>query len=156
MKLSRRFTVTALPAAVILFSGQAPAQQMGGMGPGWQVPSPYSGMFGSMGNVYSPYYRQFHSPGMAGMPGMAGSSGQGQGQARAEPSSPGMPQPPAWPASAVVPPPLQGSGSSGNGPYPSPYQGMFGSMGNVYSPYYRQFHPPGMSGSRETMPGSGM
>ena len=63
MKLSRRFTVTALPLAVLLFSGQAPAQQMGGMGPGWQVPSPYSGMFGSMGNVYSPYYRQFHSPG---------------------------------------------------------------------------------------------
>jgi hypothetical protein len=113
-------------------------------------------MFGSMGNVYSPYYRQFHSPGMAGMPGMAGSSGQGQDQARAEPSSPGMPQPPAWPASAVVPPPVQGSGSSGTGPYPSPYQGMFGSMGNVYSPYYRKFHPSGMSGSGETMPGSGM
>jgi hypothetical protein len=31
---------------------------------------------------------------------------------------------------------------------------MYGSMGNIYSPYYRQFHNPGMAGSAR--PGSGM
>jgi hypothetical protein len=30
------------------------------------VTNPYGGMFGSMGNVYSPYYRQFHQSGMSG------------------------------------------------------------------------------------------
>lgn len=30
------------------------------------VTNPYGGMFGSMGNVYSPYYRQFHQYGMSG------------------------------------------------------------------------------------------
>ena len=39
----------------------------------------------------------------------------------------------------------------------NPYGGMFGSMGNVYSPYYRQFHPSGMSGPLTGMTGiSGM
>jgi hypothetical protein len=30
------------------------------------VTNPYGGMFGSMGNIYSPYYRQFHQSGMSG------------------------------------------------------------------------------------------
>lgn len=30
------------------------------------VTNPYGGMFGSMGNVYSPYYRPFHQSGMGG------------------------------------------------------------------------------------------
>lgn len=30
------------------------------------VTNPYGGMFGSMGNVYSPYYRPFRGSGMAG------------------------------------------------------------------------------------------
>ena len=55
-----------------------------GMGPATgpsrapQVPyvmNPYEGMFGSMGNVYSPYYRQFHQRGMSGMTGMGPAAG---------------------------------------------------------------------------------
>jgi hypothetical protein len=154
MKLSRRFTVTALPAAMVLFSGHALAQGMAGMSPGGQIPSPYAGMFGSMGNVYSPYYRQFHPPGMAGMSGMVAPA-QGMGQVPAQPT-PGMPHPAMWPGAAVAPPPLLGTGVPGASPYPSPYGGMFGSMGNVYSPYYRQFHTPETVGPGGSRSGSGM
>ncbi len=59
--------VVALSA--FLAPGLLPAQ---GMAQGVQAPmviNPYAGMFGSMGNVYSPYYRQFHPYGMSGMAG---------------------------------------------------------------------------------------
>ena len=74
MKLNRRLSVAALPAALALLSSQALAQGMAGMAGEGQIPSPYDGMYGSMGNVYSPYYRQFHAPGMGGMTGMAATS----------------------------------------------------------------------------------
>ena len=144
MKLNHRLTVTALPAAMALLSSHALAQGMAGMGPGGQIQSPYAGMYGSMGNVYSPYYRQFHFPGMAGMTGMAAPA-QATGQAPAQ-ATPGMPGPAFSPGSATYPAPMPGAGASGAAPYPNPYGGMYGSMGNVYSPYYRQFHFPGMAG----------
>jgi hypothetical protein len=154
MKLNRRFALAALPAAMVLLSSQALAQGMAGMGvPGW-MPSPYEGMYGSMGNVYSPYYRQFHGPGMAGMTGMAAPA-QGAGQALAQPT-PGMPSPGFWSGPAAYPAPLPGFGAPGAAPYPTPYEGMYGSMGNAYSPYYRQFHNPGMAGASGARPGSGM
>jgi hypothetical protein len=154
MKLNRRFTVAALPAAMVLLSSQALAQGMAGMGGAGQIPSPYDGMYGSMGNVYSPYYRQFHSPGMAGMTGMAAPA-QGTGQGPAQETI-GMPGPGFWPSTGAYPAPMPGAGAPGAAPYPSPYEGMYGSMGNIYSPYYRQFHNPGMAGASGARPGSGM
>jgi hypothetical protein len=153
MKRNRRFTVAALPAAMVLVSTHALAQGMAGMGGARQMPSPYSGMYGSMGNVYSPYYRQFRSPEMAGMADMAAAQGAGQGPAQA---AVGIPYPAFWSGSAAYPVPMPGAGTPGAEPYPSPYGGMYGSMGNVYSPYYRQYHNPGMAGASGARPGPGM
>ena len=154
MKLNRRLSVAALPAALALLSSQALAQGMAGMAGEGQIPSPYDGMYGSMGNVYSPYYRQFHTPGMGGMTGMA-QPAPGAGQAPA-PASLGMPDPAFWSGQPPYSMPMPGAGGPGAAPYPSPYAGMYGSMGNIYSPYYRQFHNPGMAGASDTRPGSGM
>jgi len=154
MKRNRRFAVAALPAAMVLLSTHALAQGMAGMGGAGQMPNPYDSMYGSMGNVYSPYYRQFHSPGMAGMTGMAApAQGSGQGPAQA---AVGMPDPAFWSGSAAYPVPMPGAGTPGAAPYPSPYGGMYGSMGNIYSPYYRQYQNPGMAGASGARPGAGM
>ena len=74
METLRHIREFPLIAAVFLFSGHASFAEHG-PGGGYAV-NPYSGMFGSMGNVYSPYYRQFHTPGMSGMSGMAPGSGR--------------------------------------------------------------------------------
>jgi hypothetical protein len=111
--------------------------------------APYSGMYGSMGNVYHPYYRRLHPPPMGGMSPyqpMPGTYGLGNPGYAESPYS-GMygsmgniyhpyyrnPQAPAM------------GGMAGEGPAPGafpgymgdPYSGMYGSMGNVYHPYYR-------------------
>jgi len=67
MKLMRRISGIAIVATILVPSGSSLAEPMPGMSDGEYIYSPYSGMYGSMGNVYSPYYRQFHSPGMSGM-----------------------------------------------------------------------------------------
>ena len=46
--------------------GQEGVSGMSGMQGITYMPSPYTGMYGSMGNVYSPYYRQYHVYGMGG------------------------------------------------------------------------------------------
>ena len=65
MRLIRRTILCTLP--LLLATGWSFASEVP---PGSRVPyavNPYAGMFGSMGNVYSPYYRQFHQSGMSGM-----------------------------------------------------------------------------------------
>lgn len=50
--------------ATIVFglSGNCSAEtKPGAKGTGY-IANPYSGMYSSMGNVYSPFYRQFHMP----------------------------------------------------------------------------------------------
>ena len=75
MALERtRLAVTALvflPPVVVF----AQAAGMAGMQGQAFAPSPYSGMYGSMGNVYSPYYRQYHLYGMGGTQPLVGMSG---------------------------------------------------------------------------------
>lgn len=108
--------------AACLLSGYTLADNTARMSGTEYSASPYAGMYGSMGNVYSPYYRKFHTPGMIGMYGPH--------------SLPVIPE----------------AGMSAPGYITSPYSGMYGSMGNVYSPYYRRYHrpfPPGMSGMRQ-------
>jgi hypothetical protein len=72
---------------VLFLNGLAMAQGQSQAGPGGYVLNPYSGMYGSMGNVYSPYYRQFHMPpGMSGMSGgEPGSGTSGMSQTGSEP-----------------------------------------------------------------------
>jgi hypothetical protein len=59
---------SATAIAVMVLSGSAITDHSAGMSGTESFSNPYSGMYGSMGNVYSPYYRQFH-PGMSSMPG---------------------------------------------------------------------------------------
>ena len=56
-------------------SGMVPATAQPSAPQGPYIVNPYDGMFGSMGNVYSPYYRQFHQRGMSGMTGMGPAAG---------------------------------------------------------------------------------
>jgi hypothetical protein len=71
MEISHPVLAASCFSAALLFGGYAAAQQPGAA-PGTYAPQPqpFSNMYGSMGNVYSPYYRQFQFPGMLGMPGM--------------------------------------------------------------------------------------
>jgi hypothetical protein len=91
------------------------------------VTNPYDGMYGSMGGVYGPYYRQFYAPAMSGMAGMYPGSG------------------PYW---------MSGQQYILNPQYGM--SGMYGSMGNVYAPYSRQFYSPGIAPMPYMGPGPGM
>jgi hypothetical protein len=91
------------------------------------VTNPYDGMYGSMGGVYGPYYRQFYAPGMSGMSGMYPGSGA------------------YW---------MSGQQYILNPQYGM--SGMYGSMGNVYAPYSRQFYSPGIAPMPYMGPGPGM
>jgi hypothetical protein len=127
------------------------------------VASPYAGMYGSMGNVYSPYYRQFHHYGMQGMaparPGQAGAPvlPWATGPYAGMYGSMGNVYSPYYRRhSAYAGPGTRGAipaggtaGLSTAHPVASPYSGMYGSMGNVYSPYYRRFHSEGTRGQAE-------
>ena len=84
MQTLRPIPVVLLYSSMLLLNGLAMAQGQSQTGPGGYILNPYSGMYGSMGNVYRPYYRQFHmTPGMSGMSGsgpgsgMSGMSGDG-------------------------------------------------------------------------------
>ena len=58
------FAAVFFPSGPVLAQATADSHGVG------YATNPYSGMYGSMGNVNSPYYRQFHMPGMSGMSGM--------------------------------------------------------------------------------------
>jgi hypothetical protein len=85
-----------------------------------------SGMYGSMGGIYGPYYAQSRPPAMSGMSGMypgPGPYGTSGWRYALDPSY-GM-------------------------------SGMHGSMGGIYGPYYGQSRPPAMSGMSGMDPGPG-
>ena len=148
-------TRISLLLLILLSSGYSLAQGISGPYGTNYVPNPYAGMFGSMGNVYSPYYRRFHQQGMIGMTGMGIAE---------EPVVPYQTNPYAGMFGSMgnVYSPYyrqfhqQGmSGMTGMGiaeepvvPYQiNPYAGMFGSMGNIYSQHYRRWHRPNASGA---------
>ncbi len=159
---------TRLVFLMLLCSAHALAQGLAGNAGGPYFVNPYESMFGSMGNVYSPYYRQFHAPGITGTGRSAGMS------------APGVPYP-LNPYSGMFGsmgnvyspyyrqfhlPGAQGmsgmgsmAGISGIPPQMpylvNPYAGMYGSTGNVYSPYSRPFPRPGMGGMAGPYPFAG-
>jgi hypothetical protein len=76
VNVPHQFRAAYVVAATLLLNGQALAQQQSGAVAGAYVPQPQSGMYGSMGNVYSPYYRYRQpSPGMTGMGFLPGTYG---------------------------------------------------------------------------------
>ena len=144
MKLNRRFAVAALPAAMVLLSSQALAQGMAG----WVVLGGCLAPMKACTAAWAMSTALTTASSMArdGRDDRHGGTGPGPGQGPA-PATLGMPSPGPWPGAAAYPAPMPGFGAPGAAPYPSPYEGMYGSMGNTYSPYYRQFHNPGMAGA---------
>jgi hypothetical protein len=70
MATPKRFRSALRGAAVLLLCGPSLAQQQPEEQPSDEaVNPPYAGMYGSMGNVYHPYYRGTMPPGMGGMSG---------------------------------------------------------------------------------------
>ena len=120
---------TRLVFLMLLCSAHALAQGLAGNAGGPYFVNPYESMFGSMGNVYSPYYRQFHAPGIAGTGRMAGMSG-----------APGVP---------YAPNPYSGMfGSMGNvySPYYRQFHGPgMGGMAGPY-PFAGRVGEPGQAG----------
>ncbi len=141
---------------------------MSGFAPGtyWMrtqryMPGPYEGMYGSMGGVYGPYYQQFRAPVVSGThpgPGTTWTSGQqyilnpqygmaGMYGSMGNVYSPyyGQPQPSFMTGMAGMYPGSGAYWTSGQQYILNPQYGMagmYGSMGNVYAPYSRQFPAP--------------
>jgi hypothetical protein len=154
MATPARLALALLSSAIALLSPPLAAQQqLGGQARDYASSSPYSGMFGSMGNVYHPHYRQFQTPAMGGMAGpyrapgtyglgmpgyvdspysgMYGSMGNIYHPYYREPQTPSM----SGMSGGQTTPGRFGTGAPGQ--VVNPYPGMYGSMGNVYHPYYR-------------------